>query len=432
MHAFLLVTTVLAFSLLSLPCNAVNVALDVGENIEEQRSGWLPYAFRTDSLGTAVGAGFFTAGHKQPQSGIMGTGYVTSNDSSLIMGAVTNYQFTQGSRLFYDVFAMAGHFTDQRFYVDLDQDPSQPKAGSNDSLREDFVSGISDDIQFEFTLKFPLAIGNARDNPISIYYLDEGLLASGPQGGEIYDPSNSGKTVLAASLFHKYRNLDEVSQEELLTVNTNGIKLWLNHNNTDFPRNPSIGSRQKLTITRDFGWLERSTSWTNLELELSKYISLGKSDSFRQKVLALNFWTSNTTSWETDPLNQQIVNHRPPPGVGSSLGGYDRMRAYPIARFHDKAAVYYSAEMRLIPPANPLRDLPLLEYFNIDWMQFVGFIEAGRVGPKYETELFVNDLKYDAGLSFRLMAFHSVVRLDWAISDEGHSIWAMYEQTFGR
>ena len=48
-------------------CHAIDVALDKDEDIEEQRSGWLPYAFRTDSLGTAIGLGFFTAGRKQPQ-----------------------------------------------------------------------------------------------------------------------------------------------------------------------------------------------------------------------------------------------------------------------------------------------------------------------------------------------------------------------------
>ena len=187
-----------------------------------------------------------------------------------------------------------------------------------------------------------------------------------------------------------------------------------------------------MTITRDFGWLDRSDTWTNLELELTKYLNLGKTEWFRQRALALNFWTSNTRSWKTDPNNQQIVNHRPPPGVGSSLGGYDRLRAYPIARFHDKAAVYYSAELRMIPRPNPLRDLPVINYFNIDWMQLVGFIEAGRVGADYNSDLFFDDLKYDAGLSLRLMTFHAVVRLDWAASDEGNSIWAMYEQTFAR
>ena len=411
---------------------AINVALDKEQKIEEQRSGWLPYAFRTDSLGTAIGLGFFTAGHKQPQSGIVATGYTTDNDSQLVMGAITNYQLKNYKRLFIDAFALTAHFTDQRFYVDLDHDPTQAKAGSNDSAEDDFVSGISNTVEFEFTLKYPLSIGNSRYEPVSVYSLDEGLIRSGPQGGEIYDPSTSGKTVIATTLFHTYRDLDEISQEDLLSVNSNGLKLWLDHNNTDFPRNPSRGSRQKITVTRDFGWLARSDTWTNLEFETTKYFDLGKTSLFRQRVLALDFWTSNTTSWDPDPNNDQIVRNRPPPGIGSSLGGYDRMRAYPIGRFHDKAAVYYSAELRMIPKTSPLRDVPFIKYFNIDWMQLVGFIEAGRVSPQYDSDLYFKDLKYDRGISLRLMSFHAVMRLDWAVSDEGNSVWAMYEQTFAR
>lgn len=419
-------------SILPLQCYAISVALDKDESIDEQRTGWLPYVFRTDSLGTALGVGIFSVGRNQPQSGIIATGYLTDNDSALVMVAITNYQVPGSERLFFDVFAMKAHFTDQRFYVDLNHDPTQPKAGSNDSVKNDFVSGVSNKGQLEFTLKYPFKIGSARDNPISIYHLDRGLLNSGPQGGKFYDPVHSGKTVLAAKLFHTYSDLSQFPSENLLSVNSNGIELSLDHDNTDFPRNASEGSRQKITITRDFGWLERSDSWTNMELALTKYINLGTSTNFRQKVLALNFWTSNTLSWETDPSNDQIVTHRPPPGIGSSLGGYDRMRAFPIARFHDKAATYYSAEIRMIPYLNPLADLPLLNYFKIDWMQLVGFVEAGRVGPAYNSKLFFDDLKFDAGISMRLMTYNAVVRLDWAISDEGNSIWAMYEQTFAR
>jgi len=429
----------LIFSLIILPLivytqqsYAIDVALAKGESIEEPRTGWLPYLFRTESLGTALGVGVFSAGKKQPQSGIFGTAYATSNDSYLVMGSITNFKLVEDGRLFFNIFALLAHFTDQRFYVDLDQDQAEAKAGSNDSDKDDFVTGISNDIDLEFTLKYVFQMGNALDDPVSLYYLDNGILSSGPQGGNIYDPWSSGKTEASATLFYRYRDLAEITREDLLTVNTAGIKVLLDHNNTDFTRNPSYGSRQKFTLTRDFGWLNQSTSWTNLEVELSKYINLHSSIGGRQKVLALNFWTSNTTSWQTDLVNTQQVSHRPPPGMGSFLGGYDRMRAFPVARFQDKAAVYYSAEFRLIPRSNPIGDIPLLQYFNIDWLQFVGFVEAGRVGPSYNSKLFTEDLKLDAGISLRLMVYHAVVRVGWAVSQEGNSIWAMYEQTFGR
>jgi len=423
--------TILAL-VLPLQVTAQNVALDKGENLFDKRTGWLPYMFATDSLGTAIGVGGYTAaGNLQPQASLFGTAFVTSNDSALISGALNNYRLGN-SRFFTDVFLLADHFTDQRFYADLDLDPSQPKAGSNDSDENDFISGISNEVTFEYTLKYSLPIGNAKDDPISVYHLDRGLLEIGPQGGSEWNPFTSGKTTLATRFFYTYRDLDDFGEEDLLQAKTNGLDFWIEYDNTDFPRNPSYGSRQQFKVSRDFGWFDSSNSWTNLELDMSKYFNLGTSGWFNQQVLALNFWTSTTPTWETDPDNPQQVTHRPPPNYGSELGGFDRMRAYPSGRFRDKSAVYYAAELRLIPKYQPLHDLPIISYFEIDWWQIVPFVEAGRVGPEYNSDLFTKDLKWDAGLGLRIMAYRAVFRLDFAVSDEGSSVWAMISQPFSR
>jgi len=39
-------------------------------------------------------------------------------------------------------------------------------------------------------------------------------------------------------------------------------------------------------------------------------------------------------------------------------------------------------------------------------------------------------MKWDAGLGLRFMAKKSVVRLDWAASDESMGFWVMFGQTF--
>jgi outer membrane protein assembly factor BamA len=409
------------------------VALDESESIDDKRSGWLPYLFATESLGTAVGVGGFTAGTIQPQASLFGTAFVTSNKSALLSGAMNNFRIGD-SRFFTDTFLLLDHFTDQRFYADLDLDPSEPKAGSNDSDPDDFISGISDEVTFNFAVNYALPIGNAREDAISVYRLKNGLVTEGPQGGDVWNPLTSGKTTLATRFFYTYRDLSDFDEQESeqLEARTNCLDFWLEYDNTDFPRNPTRGSRQQFMASRDFGWFDSSNSWTNLEMDLSKYYSLGRSSWFKQQVLALNFWTSNTPTWETNPENPQEVTNRPPPSYGSELGGFDRMRAYPSGRFRDKSAVYYAAELRLIPDYQPLHDLPIIKYFQIDWWQVVPFVEAGRVGPEYNSDLFFKDLKVDAGIGLRLMAFRAVVRLDWAVSEEGNSVWAMIEQPFSR
>lgn len=59
-------------------------------------------------------------------------------------------------------------------------------------------------------------------------------------------------------------------------------------------------------------------------------------------------------------------------------------------------------------------------------------MESGRVGPEYNSDLFFKDLKFDAGIGLRFMAFRSVFRIDFAASDEGGSVWAMISQPFSR
>jgi outer membrane protein assembly factor BamA len=418
--------------------SAQDIALDRGQSPDEKRTGWLPYIFATDSLGWAIGVGGFSvSGKKQPQESLFGTAFITSNESALISGAWSDHRIGK-SRFFVDTFILADHFTDQRFYLGPDVDPNKPRAGDNDSDQENYVTGVSNEVTFTAALKYRLPIGSIKDDPVATYRLYQGLLESGPKGGATWNPMTSGQTTLAAKFFYTYRDLSDFvfnqrendPVEEELFAKTNGLEFWLEYDNTDFPRNPSIGSRQLLKVTSDFGWGESRDSWTNLEADFSKYFNLGTSDWFRQKVLALNFWTSNTTDWEVNA--DGTISHQPPPSYGSSLGGFDRMRAYPTGRFHDKSAVYYTAEIRLIPQTQPLRDLPLLNYFEIDWWQLVPFIEAGRVNDEYNGDLFFKDLKVDGGIGLRLMAYRAVVRLDWAVSDEGSSVWAMISQPFSR
>ncbi len=427
--AALLATTAL---ILPVQSYAQVTALDKSESIDEKRSGWLPYVFSTDSLDFAVGAGAFTAGTIQPQASLFGTGFVTANESALISGAANNFRLGD-SRFFTDAFILVDHFTDQRFYADLDNDPTQAKAGSNDSDEDDFISGVSNELTLNFTLRYSLPIGSNRDDPSSVYILDQGLLISEPSGGSEWNPLTSGRSTLASRFFYTYRDLDDFEEDEdQLEARTNGLDFWFEYDNTDFSRNPTYGSRQQFTVSRDFGWFDSANSWTNIEFDAAKHINLGTSDWFKHKVLSLNFWTSNTPSWETDPANSQVVTNRPPPNYGSELGGFDRMRAYPSGRFRDKSAVYYAAEMRFTPQFQKMRDWPIINYFEVDWFQIVPFIEAGRVSEDYNGDLFTKDLKFDAGVGLRAMAFRSVFRLDFAVSEEGAAVVAMISQPFSR
>lgn len=106
------------------------------------------------------------------------------------------------------------------------------------------------------------------------------------------------------------------------------------------------------------------------------------------------------------------------------------MRGYPRGRFNDKAAIYYAAELRLIPNWDPFRNWPLIRNWPWRWWQAVGFVEAGRVAPSWNLGDLHEDLKWSAGAGIRAMIGGGVIRVDFAKSDESFQFWVMANQAF--
>ena len=107
------------------------------------------------------------------------------------------------------------------------------------------------------------------------------------------------------------------------------------------------------------------------------------------------------------------------------------MRGYPSQRFNDKAAIYYCLELRMIPEWNPFAGWGWLQRrVGVQWIQFVPFVEVGRVAPKWSVSRLHSDMKWDAGLGLRLWAQGLVARIDTAASSEGVRVQMMVAQPF--
>jgi outer membrane protein assembly factor BamA len=257
--------------------------------------------------------------------------------------------------------------------------------------------------------------------------MDQGLLKSGATGGTSWNPLASGKSYLELRPFYRSQQIDGDDVDE--DIKTNGLDFSVFWDNRDFYANPSKGFGLRGKVSRDFGGFDSSNSWTNLEGELDLYIPLQLSDRFRQTVLALDYWTSYSPTWDKQPDGQ--ITNRPPAYTGSTLGGIWRMRGYPSQRFNDTAAVYYSAELRIIPRWNPFDGWPWLQkYVGIQWLQFVPFVEVGRVAPEWNFNTLHSDMKWDVGLGIRAWAKGIVIRIDTAVSDEGAGVQMMVSQPF--
>jgi hypothetical protein len=386
----------------------------------------LPYAFYNENFGFAAGYVYGKVGSPQKQALVLATAIVgTKGGMGFLVGR--DIQMPRIDRLFLDPVVSVGYFSDNESYVDGNPDFPDERAGSNDSNEDNFVEGNGWDNFFRLKFKYLLPIGNGRDEIITTYKIKDGLLISEPKGGTSLNPFKSGRSYLELRPFYRSQEID--GDDIDTRVKTNGLDFSLFLDNRDFAANPSKGFGLRGKVSRDFGWFNSSDSWTNMEGELDLYFPFKLGSWLRQGVLALNHWTSYSPTW--DEKSDGEITNRPPAYTGSTLGGLWRMRGYPSQRFNDKAAVYYAAELRLIPEWNPFEGWPRVQkYVGIKWLQFVPFVEIGRVAPEWGFSRLHSDMKWDAGLGIRAWAQGIVVRIDSAYSDEGFGLQMMISQPF--
>jgi hypothetical protein len=388
----------------------------------------LPYAFYNENFGFAAAYVHAVTGYPQKQAALIASAMVGSTGSGLGFFMGRDLQMPFFDRLFLDATVQAGYFQDNDIYVDGNRDFPDERAGSNSSDEDNFVTSDGGwDNFFRLRFKYLLPMGHGRETIISTQVIDQGMLVQGATGGESWNPFESGLTYLEVKPFYRLQQVDSDDVRE--DVKTNGVEVSLFRDNRDFRFNPSRGSAIRLRGSRDFGWLDSSNSWTVVDTEVDKYFSLGESDWFRQRVLAFDFWTAYSPTW--DEKNNGEIENGPPTYAGATLGGLWRMRGYPSQRFSDKAAIYYAAEFRAITRWNPFEGWEWLQkHVGVQWLQFVPFVEVGRVAPHWNVSRLHSDMKWDAGLGLRLWAKGLVIRIDSAVSDEGVGVQMMVAQPF--
>jgi hypothetical protein len=422
--------TVLACWMFASPFRAFatgEVKVEPPSDARSDRQISIPYAFYSDSFGAAVGYVYSIVGSPQPQSALMATAMVGTKGSAMAFLMGRDIRVFGVERLFMDPIVSSGYFVDNNAFINGNPAFPNERAGSNGSDKNNYVIGSGWDNYFRITFKYLLPMGNGKDQIVNAYRIKGGLLESGATGGTSWNPLASGRTYLQVRPFYRAQqiNSDFVDSAQ----RTNGLDYAVYWDNREFPVNPSKGNSLMLKVSQDYGWANSSNPWTVYAAEYDQYFSLGSTDTFRQRVLAFDIWTAYSPSWEVQP--DGTINNRPPTYAGATLGGLWRMRGYPSQRFSDKAGIYYGAEYRLIPYWNPFNNWTWLQqYIGIQWVQFVPFVEAGRVATSWSFSELNSGMKWDAGLGFRAMAKGLVVRIDLAGSSEGGSVAMMVSQPY--
>jgi len=394
----------------------------------QPKSFVLPYVFSSETYGFSVGATGMVSGVWQDQVTFYGDAFMGANQSYQITGGAHHVRLSPTDRLFVSPEMHVTRYGDVHAYIS--GNPSFPgqRPGSNDSNPENYISNSAWDTGANLRFRYVLPWGHGRKHVVNAVTLDRGLLHSPPVGGRQWNPLSSGRTYLMVDPFYRSQRIDRDVGDR--SVVSQGVRFEIEHDNTDFVLNPSKGSIQRLALTRDWGFIEGSDPWTQWEAECSKFISLGATNRHRQRVLAFDAWLSDVPTWQLETVGAATtVNRRPPYFEGSTLGGFDRMRAFPSNRFHDRSAVYYSLEYRAIPTWNLFDAMTWLPV-DVHWWQWVVYGEVGRVAHDLDLQELHQDMKWDLGFGIRTFSEGVVGRVGMAFSREDWSILALFGHPF--
>ncbi len=417
---------------------------------DNKSSTWivLPYVFASNATGLTGGVAGIFHGFLQPQMTMVVTAFrgaelpvnefqsggVVNEEKAYAKGffiGINGMRVPYTQRLFVSLLGMRAYYPNQQLYVD----------GTNDSVRDIDDPSVDNLTPFQtqgwsnwayLDLRYVLPIGESSTQVLPVIETTRGIAVNRDNvGGGI--PFATGQTMVGLKPFYQRWTADKLIPNAFIA--TNGLKGYIEHDNTDYPDNPSRGYSMRFDYAQDFGWSESRQKWNALEAKYAQYIELPLPTWMRHQVIALNGWTAYSPSWDNStPVsvdkdgNTIFVKGQTPMWEGARLGGWDRMRAYDSNRFNDKAAIYGAIEYRMIPNFNPMHGQKWSP-IPIDWFQAVVFAEAGRVAPEYDFDL-LKDMKYDVGFSIRALAATVPVRFEMAWGSEGSSMWFMLKQPF--
>jgi len=421
------------------------IVKDVDSN-KSKNSTWiaLPYLFSSDSTGLTAGVIGIFNGFIQPQMSMFITAYMGERipveninlagdykqDEARSRGigfGLSGYKPSFFKRTFLSLLGNFAYYPNQKVYL----------KGANDSVKNEESTDVTNFTPFRtqgynnwarVDFRYVLPIGEGKSTATPIIKLKKGIAINRDGIGD-GTPFSTGQTIIGTEIFYTKFTADRLTKSP--SLNSNGLRVYMEHDNTDYPNNPSRGYNMKLRFSADFGLSNSNQKWNAIEASYSHYFELPNFTWSRQNVIAFNAWSAYSPSWDKSKLNDDgfLDKNQPPMWEGARLGGYRRMRAYDTNRFSDKAAIYGALEYRVIPDFNPMHG----QKWNpiaIDWFQTVLFVEAGRVAPRYDLRLLSEDLKYDVGVSLRALTAKVPMRFEVAYGEEGVNMWVMIKQPF--
>ncbi|MDF2155663.1 hypothetical protein [Vibrio sp. CAU 1672] len=393
--------------LLVLACSA-SLFLSSQTIAKEKDSAFLPFYFSTDTLGSTIGVAGVAKGVGQPQAVLFGMGLYSEKDSYVGFISAFNYALTPD--LLVSTQMYQARFNDSPYYLG-DQ-------GTNGSSIDDKTITNGDEENYKLEFKYLLPWGSVREHGLPGAFQPV-------RDVSFTSPVESGVSSIIFTPFYSSRELDiyPLSKDQ-----ATGFSLTFDWDNRDSVRNTTRGSHTSLGFTTGAESWQSEDLWLKWELQNSQYYALGPlGDWFDQQVVAFDFYTADTPTW-----NQcaGAACSRPPEPEQVRLGGLYRLRGYTAGRYHGRSAIHYSAEYRVLPDWQPLDDIPIINYYDLPWWQWVAFVEAGRVAEEYNLKTLHQEMKWNVGGAVRFQVEGIVVRVEMAKGADEGTFRVMINQPF--
>ncbi|PQJ39094.1 hypothetical protein BTO00_22320 [Vibrio campbellii] len=375
---------------------------------KEKDSAFVPFYFSTETLGSTVGLAGVAKGVGQPQAALFGMGLYSEKDS--YVGFLSAFNYALSSNLLFSTQMYQARFNDNPYNLG--------EQGSNSSSTEDKTVTNGDEENYKLEFKYLLPWGNVREH---------GLLGAFQPVRDVSfaSPVDSGVSSIIFTPFYSSRELDIYNEKK---EEATGFSLTFDWDNRDSVRNTTRGSHTSFDLTTGAESLQSEDLWLKWEFQNSQYYSLGPlGDWFDQQVLAFDFYTADTPTWNKC---DGAVCARPPEQEQARLGGLYRLRGYTAGRYHGRSAIHYSAEYRVLPDWQPLDDIPLINYYDLPWWQWVAFAEVGRVADDYDLKTLHEDMKWNVGGAVRFQVEGIVVRAEMAKGADEGTFRVMINQPF--
>lgn len=375
---------------------------------KEKDSAFVPFYFSTETMGSTIGLAGVAKGVGQPQAALFGMGLYSEKDS--YVGFLSAFNYALSPNLLFSTQMYQARFNDNPYYLG-DQ-------GSNNSSTEDKTVTNGDEENYKLEFKYLLPWGNVREH---------GLLGAFQPVRDVSfaSPVDSGVSSIIFTPFYSSRELDINNDKK---EEATGFSLTFDWDNRDSVRNTTRGSHTSFDLTTGAESLQSEDLWLKWEFQNSQYYSLGPlGDWFDQQVLAFDFYTADTPTWNKC---DGLMCARPPEQEQVRLGGLYRLRGYTAGRYHGRSAIHYSAEYRVLPDWQPLDDIPLINYYDLPWWQWVAFVEVGRVADDYDLKTLHEDMKWNVGGAVRFQVEGIVVRAEMAKGADEGTFRVMINQPF--